>query len=147
MYLRPHFCWVDINGARSSIQSLDFSVPQESCAGPMLYTVYASTLQYKISKGMDLNGVADDHLVNKSFNPNDRNDELRTIELLKSSLENINSWMSSNRLQMNTSKMKFMMIGSRKQLSKCVANHIEVCNNTVEKVKSSDYWGYGLIAT
>ena len=37
-YLRPHFCQVDINGARSSIQSLDFSVPQGSCAGPMLYT-------------------------------------------------------------------------------------------------------------
>ena len=45
-YLRPHFCQVDINRARSSIQSLDFSVPQGSCAGPMLSMVYASTLQY-----------------------------------------------------------------------------------------------------
>ena len=86
MYLRPHFCQVDMNKARSSIQSLDFSVPQGSCAGPMLYTVYASTLQHQISEGMDLNGFADDHSVNKSFNPNDRKDELRTIELLKSSL-------------------------------------------------------------
>ena len=129
-YLRSHFCQVDINGARSSIQPLDFSVPQGSCAGPMLYTVYTSTLQYQISKGMDLNGLAGDHSVNKLFNPNDRKDELRTIE---SSLENINSWMSLNRLQMNTSKMESMMIGSRKQLSKCVTNNIKVCNDTVEK--------------
>ena len=132
-YLRPCFCQVDINGARSSIQSLDFSVPQGSCVGPMLYTVYASTLQYQISEGMDLNGFADDHSVNKSFNPNDRKDELRTIEFLESSLGNINSWMSLNRLQMNTSKTEFMMIGSRTQLSKCVTNNIKVCNDTVEK--------------
>ena len=131
--LRPHFCQVDINGARSSIHSLDFSVPQGSCTGPMLYTVYASMLQYQISEGMDLNGFADDHSVNKSFNPNDRNDELRTIELLESSLGNINSWMNLNRLQMNTSKTEFMMIGSGKQLSKCVTNNITVCNDTVEK--------------
>ena len=95
---------MDINSARSSIHSLDFSVPQGSCTGPMLYTVYACTLQYQISEGIDLNGFTEDHLVNKSFNPNDRNDELRTIELLESSLGNINSWMSLNRLQMNTSK-------------------------------------------
>ena len=82
---------------------------------------------------MDLNGFTDDHSVNKSFNPNDRKDELRTIELLESSLGNINSWMSLNRLQMNTSKTEFMMIGSRKQLSKCVTNNIKVCNDTVEK--------------
>ena len=96
---------------------------------------------------MDLIGFADVHSVNKSLNPKDQNDELRTIELLESSLESINSWMSSNRLQMNTSKMEFMIIGSRKQLSKCVSNHIKVCNDMVEKVKSSDYRGYGLIAT
>ena len=69
-------------------------------------------LQYQISEGMDLNGFTDDQSVNKSFNPNDRNDELRTIELLESSLRNINSWMNLNRLQMNTSKTEFMMIGS-----------------------------------
>ena len=132
-YLRPHFCQVDIKRARSSIQSLDFSVPQGSCAGPMLYMVHASTFQYQTSKGMDLNGFTDDHLVNKSFNPNDRKDELSTIELLEFSLENNNSWMSLNSLQINTSKTEFMMIGSRKQLSKCVTNNIKVYNDVVEK--------------
>ena len=82
---------------------------------------------------MDLNGFTDNHSVNKSFNPNDRKDELRTIELLESSSGNINSWMSLNRLQMNTSKTVFMMIGSRKQLSKCVTNNIKVYNDIVEK--------------
>ena len=53
-YLRPCFCQVDINGARSSMHSLDFSVPQGNCAGPMLYTIYASTLQYQILEGYGL---------------------------------------------------------------------------------------------
>ena len=82
---------------------------------------------------MDLNGFTDDHSVNKSFNPNDRNDELRTIELLESSLGNIISWMKLNRLQNNTSKTEFMMIGYGKQLSKCDTNNITVCNYIVEK--------------
>ena len=82
---------------------------------------------------MDLNGFPDDHSVNKSFNPNDRNDELRTTEFLESSLGNINSWMNLNILQINTSKTEFMVIGSGKQLSKCVTNNITVCNDTVEK--------------
>ena len=132
-YLRHHFCQVDIKGARSSIHSLDFSVPQGSCTGPILYTVYASTLQYQNSEGMDLNGFADDHSINKSFNPNDRDEELRTIELLESSLGNINSWMNLNRLQMNTSKTEFMTMGSGKQLTKCVTNNITACNDIVEK--------------
>ena len=34
---------------------------------------------------------------------------------------------------MNTSKTEFMMIGSGKQLTKCVMNNITVCNNIVEK--------------
>ena len=122
-----------IRGARSSIHSLDFSVPWGRCAGPILYTVYASTLQYQISEGMDLNGFVDDHSINKSFNPNDRDEELRNIKLLESSLGNINSWMNLNRLQMNTSKTEFMIIGSGKQLTKCVTNNITVCNDIVEK--------------
>ena len=52
MYLRPHFCQVDINRARarSSIQSLDFSVPQGGCAGPMLYIVYIAHFNVKFLK-------------------------------------------------------------------------------------------------
>ena len=146
-HLRPYFCQVDINRARSSIQSLDFSVPQGSCAGTMLYMVYASALQYQISEGMDLNGFAGDHSVYKSFNQNDRNDELRTTELLETSLENIHSWMSSNRLQMNTSKTEFMMIGSRKQLSNVLQTISKCAMIWWKKLKSSDYCGYGLIAT
>ena len=64
-YLRPRQCYVEITGSRSQSRMIDFSVPQGSCAGPVLYSIYASTLQTVIPEGIDLNGFADDHNVKK----------------------------------------------------------------------------------
>ena len=44
-YLRPHQCYVEITGPRSQPRSIDFYVPQGSCARPVLYSIYARTLQ------------------------------------------------------------------------------------------------------
>ena len=55
---------------------LPFSVPQGSCAGPVLYSAYASTLQEvmnekdelpKESKPIELHGFVDDHAYKRSF--------------------------------------------------------------------------------
>ena len=64
-YLRPCQCYVEITGSRSQSRMIDFSVPQGSCAGPVLYSIYASTLQTVIPEGIDLNDFADDHNVKK----------------------------------------------------------------------------------
>ena len=64
-YLRHHQCYVEITESRSQSRLIDFSVPQSSCAGPLLYSVYASTLWTVIPEGIDLNGFADDHNVKK----------------------------------------------------------------------------------
>ena len=44
-YLQPRFCKVCVNKSYSKLQDLTFSVPQGSCAGPVLYLVYASTIE------------------------------------------------------------------------------------------------------
>ena len=49
-YLRPPYCLVEITGLKSQSRLIDFSVPQGSCAGPVLYSVYASTLMTVIQK-------------------------------------------------------------------------------------------------
>ena len=46
---------------------IDFFVPQGSCAGPVLYSIYASTLQTVIPEGINLNGFVDDHNVKKNI--------------------------------------------------------------------------------
>ena len=44
-YLQPRFCKVCVNKSYSKLQDLTFSVPQCSCSGPVLYLIYASTIE------------------------------------------------------------------------------------------------------
>ena len=46
---------------------LPFSVPQGSCAGPVLYLVYASTMEKAVSESIGVHGYADDHALRKSL--------------------------------------------------------------------------------
>ena len=75
-YLRPRRFQVLIGDTRSKEIDIPFSVPQGSCAGPVLYSAYASTLQEvindqdespRINKSIELHGFADDHVYKKSF--------------------------------------------------------------------------------
>ena len=75
-YLRPRGFQVLIGNTRSKEIDLPFSVPQGSCAGPVLYSAYASTLQEVINdndeppkknKPIELHGFVDDHAYKRSF--------------------------------------------------------------------------------
>ena len=44
-YLRPRSCMVQVKSSTSTLQPLEFSVPQGSCGGPVLYSAYTSTLK------------------------------------------------------------------------------------------------------
>ena len=82
-YLRPRSCLVEIEDPRSSERSPEFSVSQGSCGGPVLYSVYASSLQTEIPASMRLNAFADNHLLNCSFKANNRRQESGTMKLLR----------------------------------------------------------------
>ena len=49
-YLRPRSCKVNIKNSYSSARQQNFSIPQGSVAGPVLYLAYASTLEEVIQK-------------------------------------------------------------------------------------------------
>ena len=70
---------VQIDDTKSKEIELPFSVPQGSCAGPVLYSADASTLQEVIQdpdgssssyKPIDLHGPADDHAYKNCLQPN-----------------------------------------------------------------------------
>ena len=114
----------------STIKSLDCSVPQESLAGPNLYSAYASTLQEVVPDDVGLNGFADDHSLKRSFKADDRKAEQTIISALQNCLMNVKTWMDENRLKMNNVKTEFIMFGAKKQLAKCKTTSIDV-NKTV----------------
>ena len=125
-YLRPRSCKVNIKNSYSSARQLNFSVPQGSVAGPVLYLAYASTLEditqkqnvmenqstmwnIRSQKDIGLYGFADDNAVKNEFTPTKVDNEPQCIASLEECLINIKTWMDSNRLRMNNSKMEFIL--------------------------------------
>ena len=115
-YLRPRRFQVLIGDTRSKEIDLPFSVPQGSCAVPVLCSAYASTLQEVINdqdespginKPIELHGFADDHAYKKSFVAKSRIDEINMMGDLENCTKRIKNWMDGNRLKMNDSKTEF----------------------------------------
>ena len=157
-YLRPHGFKVNVDGHYSSYKEIFSSVPQGSCSGPQLYSVYASTMRYVLNNdwpfdlvppqgydgSIELNGFADDHLLNKGFNLSVRLAELFTKWVMEHSLSEIDNWMHQNCLKMNSQKTEFIYFGSKRQLSKCEIDDIIVCRNTVTRVGAIKLLGMDL---
>ena len=126
-YLRPRYCKVNVGKAYSKNRELECSVPQGSCAGPILYTVYASTFQEVIENPSlsvfthgetgnqrnpvktDLHAFADDHALKNSFQAKSQVVEQTSIKLLENTAIDVKSWMDENQLCMNDGKTEFII--------------------------------------
>ena len=124
-------------------------MPQGSCAGPILFTVYASTVesvittqtsdngeeessQIKVNHPNDrattvsLHGFADDHALKNTFSANLRLAERESVSILKPKQADVKLWMDHNCLKMNDSKIEFIMFASTQMLQKCVTTELNV---------------------
>ena len=69
-YLNDRTCKVNIGKEYSTPRELLFSVPQGSCGRPVLYLAYYSTIREVIPDNtISLHGFADDHALDKDFDP------------------------------------------------------------------------------
>jgi hypothetical protein len=141
-YLRPRSLHVKISDTSSTSRPLPFSVPQGSAAGPILYTAYASTLQYTIKDfNNSISGYADDHMIYDSFSSAIPQSESSCLDHQEQCLNSIRDWMSSNRLKMNDSKTEFILCGHKAQLKKCQRDLITVGSIPIQVSKSIKYLG------
>ena len=102
-------------------QDLDFSVVQGSGLGPVLYNSYAHILETVVSNDLDQNGFADNCRLNEGFDPNE---ELTVKSDMEHCLDDINSWMSNNRLKMKSLKTEFIHFRSQQQAARHECNCI-----------------------
>jgi len=137
-YLRPRSCKININSAYSEAKDLPFSVPQGSCAGPVLFL--ASTLSNIITPPTKIYGYADDHALTTTFSTN-RQEELTAISSLEQCAIHVKSWMDGNRLKMNSSKTEFILFSSRRQLDKCATSELNVNGDQVQRASHVKYLG------
>ena len=90
-------------------------VPQGSINGPILFTLYSSTIRSEIDKDIIINAFADDHSLQKKIRPEPIT-EMQTITQIEDNLEKVKNLMNYKRSKLKTEKKEFIRFGSRHQL-------------------------------
>ena len=116
------------------------SVPQGSCLGPVLYSIYASTIATVIPENLHIYGYADDHALSTSFKPCHQ-DEYEGNQQLQRICLAVKEWMDTNRLKMNASKTEYIYFGSSHQIAICGNKNLNVNGELVERTDVIKYLG------
>ena len=125
-YLSDRKQCVVLKGTWSNTFDLPFGVPQGSCLGPVLFTQYASSLFSIFSKhSVCAHAYADDHQLYMAFSPN-----LVSLNQAVSCMEPC----LQDKLKMNDSKTKLIIIGSYQQLAKINLTSIMVGGHRITAV-------------
>ena len=120
---------VSFNGGLSSIVLITTGVPQGRVLGPLLFLLYSADVPLIANQhGLGIHCYADDgqiYVFDKAAAA------VGMINKVASYIEEIDLWMSSNRLILNSEKTQFIWLGSRQQLSKVGVDHIHLGNHAV----------------
>ena len=134
-YLSGRTQRIMINESLSEPFKLECGVPQGSCLGPLLFTLYTSKLFEIIKYHLPMiHCYADDLQVYISFSPNDRAEQLAVVKNMKDCIRDIRSWMLNNDLKLNDEKTEFLIISTSKQLDKLDNISIRVGDSEVQPV-------------
>ena len=139
-YLESRGQRVKIDNVLSDKSELRFGVPQGSCAGPILYSVYASTLSNVIDNNISVMGYTDDHAL-YSTSSTDKESVALTLANIELCLEKVGVWMVENRLKMNQEKTEFIAFGSSHTIEQLQVESIRVGNDPVEISSHVKYLG------
>ena len=114
---------INISGTLSSPQHLPFGVPQGSVLGPVLFSLYTTSLSQVIAnRNLSHRFYAVDTQVYISLSQSNVQESLST---LSDCLTDILSWMESSKLKLNPDKTYLIIIGTKQQRNK-VINHFPV---------------------
>lgn len=126
-YLTNRTMKVLIEQSSSDTEPLRFGVPQGSCAGPVIFTLYISALNKVVQKyPADLYGYADDHKIAFKIQAGNHENEAYVLQQLDKCLNDIINWMTTFKLKMNQSKTEIILYGTRQQLSKMSISSVSV---------------------
>ena len=134
-YLSGRTQRIMINDSLSEPFKLECGVPQGSCLGPLLFSLYTSKLFEIIEYHLPtIHCYADDSQVYISFSPNDRAEQLAVVRSMEDCIRDIRLWMLNNDLKLNDDKTEFLIIGTSQQLGKLDNISIRVGDSDIHPV-------------
>ena len=138
-YLSKRKFLVQIGRQVSKTIELDYSVPQGSILGLILFNCYASTLMEIIPASEEnfLSGYADDHAVIHSFSLNNK----KIRQHIAGDIDRIRNWMEENQLKMNDAKTEFNIIGTVSNLKKNTLENIEIGDSLIHRTSKIKFLG------
>ena len=112
---------VIFNGMTSIVAALSSGVPQGSVLGPLLFLLYTADIPVIASDhGLGVHCYADDGQLYVSERPGNAGSVISKVTVCIAEIDN---WMSSNRLKLNSEKTQFIWLGSCQQLQKVSRIH------------------------
>ena len=138
-YLQGRTQSVTIDEATSSCKELKYGVPQGSVLGPLLFTMYTAPLGSLLRKsGMLYHTYADDTQIYMSFSPVSPEGQRDAQNIIATTLNTIQSWMSANLLKLNQEKTEVIVFStkvnrSRHTLSTISFGDVEISASTHAK--------------
>lgn len=118
-YLHDRSQRVVIDDKLSDRCPLPFGIPQGSCLGPLLFSIFASKLFDVIKDHLpSAHAYADDTQLYLSFKPDKSTSEHEAWKAMEHCITAVRAWMITDKLKLNESKTEFMIIGTKHQLNK-----------------------------
>ena len=118
---------VSLSGKCSESLQLNQGVPQGSCLGLLVFTLYASKLFEVVKRHLpSVHAYADDTQLYLAFKPGCASNTDDAIAAMERCVNEIRAWMLCDKLKINDGKTEFVIIGTRRQLSKVHVDSLAV---------------------
>ena len=105
---------MSINGTPSKPFDLRRGVPQGSCLGPLIFTIYVSKLLQILKHHLpSVHTYADDAQLYLSFKPSNSSTEVEAVSAMQECICDVRAWMREDQLMLNDDKTEFLIIVTR----------------------------------
>ena len=133
-YLTDRSQQVIIGSDRSRPMDVHYDLPQGSCLGPLLFSIYTSQIF----------DIVNDHLLNvhcfaddTQLYDHDQASQDAAVASMEACIRDVRLWMLQDKLKINDAKTEFVLIGTRPQLKKVDIDSLKIGDSVITPSKDA----------